>query len=247
MADPLKPGAVWNGTDPRTGKKYTWDGGYYYDEPPPEPPPTTTMSTVKISRAFAKLGGDSLSDFAVGIYNGMNSNAAFATPPVTMPALQTAQLLLHNSIAPAKTNGHAAVLAKQAAKDDLILKLRALAKYIEDLPNITEAIAATSNFVLITPSTHIPTTPDVPIIEKIYNVATTKLGVKIKMTGTFRIIEYRAAAPGKAPQIVATSTNARDAVLPDLQPGTVYAVDCRALAGNQVASEWSDPVSHMST
>lgn len=247
MADPLKPGATWGGTDPRTGKKYTWNGGYYYDQPVPEAPATIIMSTVKISRAFAKLGDDPLSDFAVGVYNGMNNNAAFTTPVVGMPALQTAQLLLHNSIAPAKTNGHAAVLAKEAAKADLILKLRALAKYIEDLPGITEAVAATSNFVLITAHTNTPTTPDTPVIVKVYNVATTKLGVKIQMTGSFRVIEYRVTAPGKPPQIVATSTNTRDAVLPDLDPGILYAVDCRALAGNQVAGEWSDPVSHMCT
>jgi len=247
MADPLRPGATWGGTDPRTGKKYTWNGGYYYNQPVPEAPTNDIMSTVHISRAFARLGDDPLSDFAVGIYNGMNNNAVFASPTVAMALLQTAQLLLHNSIGPAKTNGHAAVVAKAAARADLILKLRSLAKYIEELPGITPVIAATSNFVLITPSTHTPTTPNVPVIVKVYNMATTKLGVKIQMRGKFRVLEYRVTTAGKAPQIVATSTDTRDAVLPDLLPGVLYVVECRAVAGKHLASEWSDPVAHMCT
>jgi len=167
--------------------------------------------------------------------------------PARLPALQTAQLLLHNSIAPAKTNGHAAVLLKQAAKDDLILKLRALAKYIEDLPGITEAVAATSNFVLINPSTHTPSTPEVPVILKVYNVATTKLGVKLTINGYYNQIEVRVTVAGKPPQLAGSFSSTRDIVLEGLEPGTVYIVEARALAGSSLASEWSDPVSRMCT
>jgi len=205
------------------------------------------MSTIHISRAFAKLGDDPLSDFAVGIFNGMSGNAAFATPPVTMPNLQTAQLLLHNSIAPAKLNGHAAVLAKLAAREDLILKLRTLAKYIEELPGMTEAVAATSNFVLVTPSSNRPTTPAIPVIKQVYNLVSTKLGLDVEVGSKFKLLEFRVSVDGKTWVLAATSTSTRNIVLPELLPGTLYIVQCRAGTGGKVFSEWSDPVSHMCT
>jgi len=205
------------------------------------------MSTIHISRAFAKLGDDPLSDFAVGIFNGTSGNAAFATPPISMSNLQTAQMLLHNSIAPAKTNGHAAVLAKLAAREDLILKLRILAKYIEELPGMTEAVAATSNFVLVTQSSNRPTMPAMPLIKQVYNVVSTKLGVDVEVGSTFKLLEFRVTVEGKAPQLAGTGTATRGNVLSDLVPGMLYVVQCRAGAGKKIYSEWSDPVSHMCT
>ncbi len=247
MADPLKPGATWDGTDPRTGKKYTWDGGYYYDQPVPEVPPETNMNPIQISRAFSKLGGDKLADFGQNVHDHMENNTAFTQPTVTMPNLETAVNLFRDCIVAVKDGGHPAVLAKKAARADLDLKLRTLADYIERLSGMTEAVAATSGFIVLEHTTHNPATPNVPLIKKVYNVATTKLGVHVTISGYYRVLEFRVTAPGKAPQLAGTSTSTHETVLSDLVPGTVYAVECRAGAGHKNFSEWSDPVSHMCT
>ncbi len=202
---------------------------------------------VQISRAFARLATGPLSDFAGGVYDGMNGNLAFATPPVSMPIFQAALLLFTKTSGTVKNGGHAAVEAKTAAHKDLVLKLRALALYIEELLGITAAIAATSNFKLLTPSTHTPTVPAVPVITGLFNLASTKLGVTATCASKFKLLEFRISVDGKTWVLCATSTSLRNIVLPDLLPGTVYIVQGRAGNGGKLFSEWSDPVSHMST
>ena len=205
------------------------------------------MKEVIISLAFARLGDDPLADFALNIFNKMSGNAAFATPAITMPVLGAAQLLFRNSIPAIKDGGHPAALAKTAAREDLIAKLRVLAAYVENLPGITPAVAATSGFILRDASTHTPKMPAVPTIVKVFNVASTKLGVKIIGTPRVRFYEFRVTVEGKAPVPAGSFPSTLDIVLTDLVPGVIYAVQCRAGVGNKVFSEWSDPVSHMCT
>jgi len=205
------------------------------------------MKEVIISLAFARLGDDPLADFALNVFNKMSGNAAFATPAITMPVLGAAQLLFRNSIAAVKDGGHPAALAKKAAREDLIAKLRVLADYVEKLPGITPAVAATSGFILRDATTHTPKTPAVPTIVKVFNVASTKLGVKIIGSTGIRFYEFRVTVAGKPPVTVGSFSSTHDIVIPDLEPGTLYAVQCRAGVGNKMFSEWSDPVSHMCT
>jgi hypothetical protein len=206
-----------------------------------------SQDPVQLSRAFAKLGAGKLSDFAVGVFNGMSGNAAFATPPVAMTALQAAQLLFTKTSGAVKNGGHAATEAKTAAHDDLILKLRALALYIEELPGITAAIAATSNFKLLTAHTNTPVVPAMPVITGLFNFASTKLGVTATCASSFKHLQIRVSVDGKTWVLAWSGTSLRNIVVPDLLPGTLYIVQCRAGNGGQLFSEWSDPVSHMST
>ena len=112
---------------------------------------------------------------------------------------------------------------------------------------MTAAIAASANFILVNPHTNVPTMPAVPVITQVFNVASTKLGVKVTVASLFKLMEFRVSVDGKTWVLAATSTSTRDIVLPNLLPGTTYIVQARAGAGGKVFSEWSDPVSHMCT
>jgi len=98
------------------------------------------MPQYKVCLAFAELADVALHDFAVAIITGLNGNASYPTPPVTVAQLGTLKSAFEDAIvaAPAK-RGRAAIAAKNAARDALVLALRKNAAYVEitcntDLP-----------------------------------------------------------------------------------------------------------------
>ena len=247
MADTPKYGAQYDGTDVRTGKAFTFDGGYYYDQPLPTGPTLLIMNTTHLSRAFARLGDDPLVDFALNVSGHFKDNAALTNPTVSDADMKVAADLLHNAIVAVPTGGHPAVILKLSLRADLILKLRLDAKFVEEKPGMTDAIAVTSGYKLIEPSTHTPKMPSVPSILKVTNVASHKFGLVIDGDHRAIYFEFRGTLDGIKYVLLGTSTSTRDIVLEDLESGKLYTLQARACAGGKLFSEWSDPITHMCT
>ena len=248
MSDPVKWGAVWNGTDPRTGQPYTFDGGYYYDSPVPSLATTEKKMLFHISLAFAQLSDNDLDEKASHVATQMATNAAtFTSPPVTPAVLTTAQGNFHTALAAASEGGTTLTAAKNAKREILIGLLRQLAAYIEAIPGITQATAELSGFDTVTGAHHAASTPAVPVILALSNVGSGHIGVKLKGSAGARGYEFRVSAGAGAPVSAGIFSSTRDIVLTGLTPGTTYAVQVRALGAGNHASEWSPATNFMCT
>jgi hypothetical protein len=96
----------------------------------------------KFAWPFAELADVALDDFAVAIITGLTDNLSYPSPPVTMAQLATLKGTFENTIVATATHrGKAAITAKNAARDALVLALRKNAAYVEitcnnDLPTL---------------------------------------------------------------------------------------------------------------
>lgn len=249
MGESQKFGATWDGTDPLTGKPYTWDGPYYYDSPVATLPNTPKKMIFKISTGFAQYADTDLDPFASHVVTETTTNAA-SLPGLTatVTAIGTAQGNFHTSLAAASEGGKQLKIDKNAKREILIAVLRQLVLAIEAIPNITQATAALSGLVTYVPSGHhAAMTPDAPAILAISNTGHGQLGFKLQGSNAPRGYELQYTIGSGAPVHAGFFSNTRNVVVSGLTAGTTYAFQARALGGNNTASDWSAPVTCMCT
>jgi hypothetical protein len=171
MSDPVKWGAVWNGTDPRTGQPYMYDGGYYYDSLVPSLATIEKSMSFHMSLGFSQFSDNALDEFASHVATQLTANVAIFPAPTVSPAvLTTAQGNFHTAIAAASEGGKSLTAAKNAKRQIVIGLLRQLAAYVESIPGITQANAELSGMPTVSTTHHTATTPDAPIILALTNV-----------------------------------------------------------------------------
>ena len=203
---------------------------------------------IHVSLGFAQGGDTELDEFASNVVIKMGQNTAiFATPTVPLTTISAAQLAFHNAIAATKQGGSAAQADKAAKRTVLVNLLRTQAIYVQDLPGMTEANALLSGFGTSKLGKRAPVSLTVPIIQAITNVASTQLGIKLKGSRGATGYDIQISVDGGAPAFFGHFSSTRGIVLTGLKPGSTYAVQARARSGNNQASAWSDPVSHMCT
>jgi len=226
-----------------------FDEGHFFDESNPVAPTTgEPMALFRIGLGFMRYEDPHLDDFASNVAAKLTTNAAlFPNLPASVVNLTAAQGAFHTSLSIGKGAGTAATADKKAKRLILLGLLRQNALYIQGIPNLTAANAALSGYEVIEASSHGPVNVETPVILGITNVASGKLGVKAKAPKGYKSLEFFVTVGTAAPVRAGTFPSTRDIVLEDLTPGTLYAVQVRAVFGSKRYSELSDPVSHRCT
>lgn len=206
------------------------------------------MPLIRVSLGFMEMKDTELDDFATNVAAKLTENAAtFGTLPVTPVQLTAAQTAFHNSLSAAKGAGKAATVDKDAKRATLLGLLRQIALAIQGKPGLTAEDVGLGGLIAIVSGSHAPVAVDVPAILDVINVASTKLGLKVKPPHGFKVIEVQGAVGSNPPVLLGTFTNTREMVLEKLVPATVYSLQARAKFGNNRFGEWSEPVTHMCT
>jgi len=206
------------------------------------------MSLFRISLGFAEYADKDIDDFATKVCGCLTTNGALFTGlPVTVPNLTTAQGNFHIAVSNVKGAGTNATKDKEAKKTILLGLLRQNALFIQGIVGMTAANARLSGYDVIESGPHAPVAVNVPEIQKITNEAPGKLRVKVKAPKGYNFLEYQVTVGTAAPRLVGSFPSTRDNVLEDLVSCQLHVVQCRAVYGGNRFSEWSDPVSHMTT
>ena len=129
---------------------------------------------------------------------------------------------------------------------DVLQKLRLLAAYVQLASGGDEGKALSSGFFLASRNTA-QLELAVPTILAITNVASTKLGLKIKPVRNARVYEVWLRTQDRDWWLAQTFPNTRGMVLENLVPGTLYEIRMRAVGGLTGYSQFTDPYQHMST
>lgn len=201
------------------------------------------MSILHVSLSFTRLPDAALDDFAETIDTDMTGNAAFATPPVQLPALAAARQNFEAAMAAMAQGGPASTAAKNAARETLIGLLRQLAAYVEQASKNDLAVLLSSGFFAAS-SNHAQTALPKASIKSVKNGASGQLIAEANTMDNAHGWEARVTPAGGAAQPAQSLKASRKMTIINLVPGTMYAVEMRAQGGSTGYSDWSDPVSH---
>ena len=204
--------------------------------------PTNTVN--RVSFGFARLNDAALDTFTGNVIVKMTDNPGFTTPQVSLADLTEAQNAFKDAINNAIHGGKRATALKNAARENLINLLRKEAAYVHSVAGNDLPLLLSSGFdVASTNRTRVPL--PTPVVERIGNPMTTKLGLRLRPVPRAATYEVRISYGSEGWQAIGSFTQARSILIENLTPGTVYNVQARAVGGSTGYSDWSDPVSHM--
>ncbi len=200
-----------------------------------------------VSLSFAQKPAHLLPDFTTGVVNGVTENATvFVKPPVTPTDLDAANKTLLSANANADKGGVDDTNARDVAFDAVVILLRQLAAYVEQIANGDPAIIRLAGFEVVQHG-YSPQQPLVKtVILAMINETSGQVLARLNPQDNAYAYEGKMSTDGgKTYQSIGTFPQARRLVVPNLTPGTTYTFMFRALGGSNDAGDWSDPVSHM--
>ena len=136
--------------------------------------------------------------------------------------------------------------ARDMAFDAVVILLRQLAAYVEQIANGDPAIIRLAGFEVVQHG-YSPQQPLVKtVILAMINETSGQVLARLNPQDNAYAYEGKMSTDGgKTYQSIGTFPQARRLVVPNLTPGTTYTFMFRALGGSNGAGDWSDPVSHM--
>lgn len=204
------------------------------------------MPSLTVNLGFARLPDPELSTFSETVVTKMNGNPGYLTPIVPLANLTTAKNTFDAAIVAAAQGGTQLTAAKNAARGELVVLLRAQAAYVQSIAQDDQALLLSSGFwANNTERTRKPLPK--PAITNIDNIASTQLMLKVSPLDNARSYEVRVRSGAQDWKNAGVFTNSRGMLLPDLTPGTTYGIQVRGVGGSLGYSDWSDPVSRMAT
>jgi hypothetical protein len=206
------------------------------------------MPKYHLLRNYVAKSDPALVEFGLHVAGKMTGNPNFTPPVEIAPAQLTAAATnFSNAIAAQPDGGTQATAVKNAARNVLLALLDQLAAYVEFTADNDPVKLLSSGFELANaghaPQAQVGTTS----ISAVTNLGSGIMGFEFTPASNSWAIEVQYSVTPGVWIHGETFTNPRDAQLPGLIPGTMYAFRARAFGSNNQRSAWSDPVSHMAT
>ena len=203
------------------------------------------ITNYRVSRGFSQLNNSVLGPFTDNIITCMTDNPAFPTPFVPIPDLKATLSTFTGAASAALNGGKIEIAQRNAARGALVIRLHQQAAYVEGVAGNDLPTLLSSGFKEVsTNRTPIPLIK--PVIDRVENLQSMQLALRLQAVPTARAYEVRLSFGSGDWTTAGIFTQARKIVLTNLTPGTTYTIQARAIGGSTGASDWSDPVSHMS-
>ena len=208
---------------------------------------------VTVKTGFKRLSDSQALAMAGTVIKGVFiDKAILVAPPFDQATLQTAVDDLKGAIAvQAQAGGGTAVTAvKNKKRNALDGLLRKLAHYVQANCNDDVQLVLKSGFQAKTIPVRSQTQLDKAKILSVDNGHTKQLVVTVQKVPRAKLYEVQAAAVGANNtvglfQTAGVFTKSRSMAITGLTPGTIYAIQVRALGGSTGSGDWSDAVTHM--
>jgi hypothetical protein len=208
---------------------------------------------VTVKTAFPRLSDSEALATAGAVIKGIYVDKVIAAaPPLDEATLQTAVADLTGAIAAqAQAGGGTTVTAvKNKKRNVLDGLLRKLAHYVQANCNDDVQLVLKSGFQAKTIPVRSQTQLDKTTILSVDNGHTRQLAVTAQKVSRAKLYEVQVAVVGAnntvGPfQSAGFFTKSRSMIITGLTPGTIYAIQVRALGGATGSGDWSDAVAHM--
>lgn len=213
---------------------------------------TPAPKTIKPFEAYAAMLNPDVVIDATAVETSMTGNTNFLNSPVDLTVFKTDIESMSALIVEAKDGSKKVIAQLKKQRTVVIKKLRLLARYVEVTCQDDPAIFASSGFKPAPTGKTAPVPLPPPTIAKILHTAISgQLAVQITAHRKATSYEVRYAAPITGGTLGPWTTQVVTLlkpvpVIPDLTPGTIYAIQARAL-GKLGFSDWSDSSTCMCT
>lgn len=198
----------------------------------------------KVSLSFARMPDTELDNFAQAVIQSLTGNAQYASPPVTMAALQAAKDDFTAKMAAAQVGGIADTAAKDNSRQTLVGMLRQLAAFVQMKCGTDVAQLLTSGFeAQSSRGASVPLTK--PVSLALDNGGGGRLIARVDPVKNAKMYEGRIRLNDGdwLPSIF--EGDSQRIIFSGLTRGKDYTAQVRALGGSTGESDWSDPSSHM--
>ena len=155
-------------------------------------------------------------------------------------------MAFHNAIIAAADGGTQLTAAKREARIALETGLRQDAAYVQSIAGQNLAQLLTSGFKA-TSTNRTPAPLETPVIMNVDNQSTSRLFIDLDGKSHAAAIQVKAVTAQGVALPTVESTRSRKIEVPGTVPGTVYTVQARGIGGSTGYSDWSLPVTIMST
>jgi hypothetical protein len=208
--------------------------------------------TTKIKKLKALLGFHGTSDPDLlkqfnTVYNGMNGNSKFPTPPVDMVTFKSGIDTFTVLVTDAADGGKKAIGAKNKQREVMIKQVTLLGHYVEMACDDDLATFNTSGFVAA-PTSKVPPQPLPPASIQWIDRGPATGDVVVKIKGLPKAVSFDlhygiVVNPGTLPASWTTLNlpGSKKITISNLTPGGNYAFQVRAL-GRLGYTNWSDPI-----
>ena len=206
----------------------------------------TKQADLRILRDFYNYPGPQLAVFGTNISVSLDPTK-FVKLTVAPKDIKTLADTLNATLAAMGTGGTVETAAKDKAFDALTSALNADANDVENVVGTDMELLLSTGYLPV--STNRTSSPlDDTAIVNLLNNGSTQLLLQLLPVRNAKTYQVQTSADGGKTWLEAgISTQARRIVIPNLVPGTTYAVRARAIGGSTGASNWTNPGSIMST
>lgn len=204
------------------------------------------MAIFRISFAFARLADSPLLLFILNVIEKLTSNPGFTTPVIKLEEMTDIANSFNAAITAAEGGDRQLIAAKNVAREAVLAALRREGAYVQSIAGENLPLLLSSGFLPVSTNRtriQLPT----PVVERIENPMSTKIGLRLQPVPTAAAYEIRMRYGANGWESVGVFTQARSILVDGRIPGTVYEVQARAVGGLTGYSGWTEPVSHMAT
>ncbi len=202
------------------------------------------MPHYRVSLSFVRLPDVALDDFADAIIAGLNGNASYPAPPVTVAQLVTLKQTLQDAVAAQAQGGTTATAAKNTARNALVEALRKDAKYVEISANNDLPTLLGSGFQSAS-TNRAPNVLDKVQIIGVDNPQAGEFEVRIDPIANAKGFDGRIKSGTGEYGPTISFQNSKSILFEGLSAGVIYTLQLCATGGSKGAGDWSDPVSHI--
>jgi hypothetical protein len=207
--------------------------------------PSKKQDVIQPLESYGGLSAEVVISRGTAAYTGLKDNPNFTTPPVDLTVFKSNLDSLATLNTEAKDGSKKVIAQKNKQQAVVIKQLRMLGRYVEVTCNGEMAIFKSSGFQPKSTTKTPPQPLPVPVIRKVKHGPTTgQLVVQVKgdRKASSHELRFSAVINGAAPSSWVTQQFGSvkpPVVISNLTPGTVYAVQVRAL-GPLGFTNWSD-------
>ena len=200
----------------------------------------------RVSLRFARFKDRSIGFIGRSILTGLANNPFFPDLPVSLADLEQAVEDYENAHVLSMGGGRLQTSRKNAARARLISILRDEAHYVQIVAKNNLPALLSSGFTDTDRNTA-QTKLSTPYVRRVLNQSSGQLTLRVNRVRNARSYEVRLRAGDGDWFDAGTYSQARNIVLLNLIPGTVYGIQVRAFGGSTGCSDWSMATSKMAT
>jgi hypothetical protein len=205
-------------------------------------------SRFRVSNAYTTLSDNNLIAFIQVLITCLTGNAAFPTLPVKLADFSALLTAFQTTVTGMGQNNNPQLTAlRDEAREALLDATRKIASYVQSVALNCLSMLLSSGFQNVPVQS--PSSPlDTPTILSATNGGTTQVVLRLSPVANAKSYQIQSSTDnGKTWTLSGAYPQARRIVLAGLVPGTTYMIQAQAIGGSTGLSNWSTPVSIMST